>query len=370
MNENNKLKQIGLTVSTLASQTDNTKAKRKETTTQRKWRLEKERKKCQEKLANETEENCLRLDNRNQRLQDESQEQRETRLLVDRQRHALSITNETQKQRELRLQDFIRHGRNLGRSIAYFGSCAIKSHSHSLRLQDLRRRQALTIENETPEQHETQLQDLRRRQALTIENETQEQREATKEIQHSQAQRRVKTQIASFERAINTFCDRTCEICTKRCYPNQVAKCYLTETKAYLPDELRHRSMLLLCHRCKNHINSNKDHSPPKAYWNNLDPGPIPRELQELTQIEIRQLVRIKPFITIIKFDGVLGQYVFRAQAVLFAQDLHEIAEKLSNMRLRPTNNLDVVVVTETRENLNISREFSIDPSRANRALK
>ncbi|GBM87988.1 hypothetical protein AVEN_139907-1 [Araneus ventricosus] len=67
--------------------------------------------------------------------------------------------------------------------------------------------------------------------------------------------------------------------------------------------------MLLICHRCKNHINSNKDHSPPKAYWNTLDPGPIPRELQELTQAEIRLLARIKPFIKIIKFDGVLGQY-------------------------------------------------------------
>ncbi|GBN09196.1 hypothetical protein AVEN_184281-1 [Araneus ventricosus] len=128
--------------------------------------------------------------------------------------------------------------------------------------------------------------------------------------------------------------------------------------------------MLLLCLRCKYHINSNKDHSPRKAYWNNLDPNPIPRELQELTQIEIRLLARIKPFIKIIKFDGVLGQYGFRAQAVLFAQDLHEVTEKLPNMLLRPTNNLDVVVVTETLENLNIPREFSIDRSSVNRALK
>ncbi|GBM54952.1 hypothetical protein AVEN_33511-1 [Araneus ventricosus] len=104
---------------------------------------------------------------------------------------------------------------------------------------------------------------------------------------------------------------------------NQVGKYYFTETKAYLPDGLRNKPMLLLCHRCKNHINSNKDHSPPKAYWNNLDLGPIPRELQELTQVEIRLLARIKSFIKIIKFDGVLGQYGFRAQA----QDLHEVTE-------------------------------------------
>ncbi|GFT52456.1 hypothetical protein NPIL_144241 [Nephila pilipes] len=63
MNENNKLnKQTGLTVSALASQTDNAKGKRKETTTQRRRRLEKEKQKCQEKLANETEEKLLRID--------------------------------------------------------------------------------------------------------------------------------------------------------------------------------------------------------------------------------------------------------------------------------------------------------------------
>ncbi|GIY60738.1 uncharacterized protein CEXT_598692 [Caerostris extrusa] len=179
LNENDQLnKQTGLTVSTLASQTDNAKGKRKEAATQRKRRLEKgkrketapqrkrrlekgietatqrsirlekEKQKRQEKLATETEEEKrLRLDKRHLRLQDESQEMRKARLLADRQRHALRITNETQARRELRLQD-------------------------------LRRRQALRIANETKEQRETRLQDLRRRQALRIANETPEQREA------------------------------------------------------------------------------------------------------------------------------------------------------------------------------------------------
>ncbi|GFV85979.1 uncharacterized protein TNCV_203591 [Trichonephila clavipes] len=194
-----------------------------------------------------------------------------------------------------------------------------------------RRRQALTIENETQEDCETRLQGPRRRQVLTIENETQEQRRYCQErqhIQHSQTLRRVNAQISVFERAINTFCDRTCEICTTQCYPNLVTKCPLTETKAYLPYELRNKPMLLLCHRCKCHMNSNKDHSPLKGYWNNLDPGPKPRELQELTQIEICLLARIEPFIKIIKFDGLLGQYGFRAFAVLFAQNLNRVTEK------------------------------------------
>ncbi|GFT79311.1 transposable element Tcb2 transposase [Trichonephila clavipes] len=171
---------------------------------------------------------------------------------------------------------------------------------------------------------------------------------------------------------INTFCDRTCEICTKRCYPNQVTKCPLTETKTHLPNELRNKPALLLCHHYKKHINSNKDRSPPKAYWNNLDLGLIPRQLQELSQVDIRLLNKIKPFIKIIKFDGLLGQYGFRVreQAILFAQDLSEVTEKLPNVLPGLTKNLDVVVVAETLENLNILREFSIDRSRVNRALK
>ncbi|GFU99755.1 transposable element Tcb2 transposase [Trichonephila clavipes] len=181
---------------------------------------------------------------------------------------------------------------------------------------------------------------------------------------------RVNAQIAAFERAINTFCDRTCEICTKRCYPNQVTKCPLTETKTHLPNELGNKPVLLLCHHCKKHINSNKVRSPPKAYWNNLDLGLIPRQLQELCQVDIRLLTRIKPFIKIIKFDGLLGQYGFREQAILFAQDLSEVTEKLPNVLPGLNNNLDVIVVTETLENLNILRELSIDRSRVNRALK
>ncbi|GFY44979.1 hypothetical protein TNIN_57821 [Trichonephila inaurata madagascariensis] len=123
MNKENKLnKQTGLTVSVLAIQTYN--AKRNYNTTQVTIR-EKKNKRAKKKLANETEEEKRhRLDKRNQGFQDASQEQSETRLLADRQRHALSITNETREQRELRLQD-------------------------------LNRRQALTIKNETQEQCET-----------------------------------------------------------------------------------------------------------------------------------------------------------------------------------------------------------------------
>ncbi|GFV23003.1 hypothetical protein TNCV_562811 [Trichonephila clavipes] len=67
--------------------------------------IRKRKQKRQEKLGNETEEKRLRLNKRNRRLQDAYQEQRQTGLLANRQRHALLLTNEIQEQRELRLLD-------------------------------------------------------------------------------------------------------------------------------------------------------------------------------------------------------------------------------------------------------------------------
>lgn len=64
-------------------------------------------------------------------------------------------------------------------------------------------------------------------------------------------------------------------------------------------------------------MTSNKTITPSKAYWNNLDPGSIPDEIQALTQAEQRLLCRIIPLVKIVKFTGLYGQYGFRGQAVL-----------------------------------------------------
>lgn len=71
---------------------------------------------------------------------------------------------------------------------------------------------------------------------------------------------------------------------------------------------------------------------PPKAYWNNLDPGPIPAEIETLTLVERRLLARINPYLKIIKFDGRFGQYGLKGQAIHFAYDLFEIVDKLSEL--------------------------------------
>src|SRR5271163_415342 len=50
---------------------------------------------------------------------------------------------------------------------------------------------------------------------------------------------RMQNNIETFENAINIFCDRICEVCTKRCYLNQVTVCHVNEVSGeYLPIEL------------------------------------------------------------------------------------------------------------------------------------
>ena len=108
------------------------------------------------------------------------------------------------------------------------------------------------------------------------------------------------------------------------------------------------------------HLSKRNSAAPSKAYWSKLDPGPIPPEIEVLTQAEQRLLSRIIPFVKIVKFDGRFGQYGFKGQAILFAQDLLEISEKLPQMLPRSPEDAGIVVVTENLENLNITRQFSI----------
>lgn len=120
---------------------------------------------------------------------------------------------------------------------------------------------------------------LHRRAAETL-----EERSAHLEKIRQQRHERAAS-LEMFEKDINTFCNRFCEICTKRCYPNQVTTFQLGTTKpAYLPDELQINSQLILCHRCKTHVSSQKTTAPSKAYWNKLDPGIIPNEILVLSQ--------------------------------------------------------------------------------------
>lgn len=92
----------------------------------------------------------------------------------------------------------------------------------------------------------------RQRYALAIQNESeQEHQERLARLRDAYAQHSASAE--AFNRAINTFCDRTCEICIKQCYPDQVTKFTIKTVKPYLPQELASKNALVVCHRCNTH---------------------------------------------------------------------------------------------------------------------
>ncbi|GBM17240.1 hypothetical protein AVEN_95493-1 [Araneus ventricosus] len=126
----------------------------------------------------------------------------------------------------------------------------------------------------------------------------------------------------------------------------EVVKYRLTSPKPYLPPELSAKKDLLVCRRCNTHLKSSKSHAPSKAYWNNLLPGDISGEIAALTEPERRLLQRIIPYVKVIKFPGRFGQYGFKGHATLFALDIFEVSEKLSEMLPRSSTDVGIVVVT------------------------
>lgn len=91
----------------------------------------------------------------------------------------------------------------------------------------------------------------------------------------------------------------------------------------------------------------------------------VPPEIANLTEVEKRLLSRIIPFVKIIKLCGRFGQYGFKGQTVLFAQDVAEIAEQL------PLNitSAGLAFIVEERENIGNCRQYYIDIDRLKKAL-
>ncbi|CAI6343035.1 unnamed protein product [Macrosiphum euphorbiae] len=241
----------------------------KEPATQRKRRLERARIKYQEKKANEgSEAKRARLDKNRQAKKklraEETPSMKNKRLLQQRENRIKQRDKETPESGEARRQ--AEHERYLQRAAA-----------------------------ENPERRESRKQADHERYLQRCAAQTNQDRGDHLENIRRQWLERSASEI-EFEKAINTFCDQFCEVCTKRCYPNQVSILKLSNYKPnYLPIELLQKKQLLLCHRCKTHLSSRKTTAPPKAFWNKLDPGVIPNEIHLLSQAEKRLLSILRP---------------------------------------------------------------------------
>jgi hypothetical protein len=90
---------------------------------------------------------------------------------------------------------------------------------------------------------------------------------------------------------------------------------------------------------------------------NHTDPGAVPGDLPELTQVEEMLISRVHVFIEIRQIRG--QQYQYKGHVVNFLRDVGKIYSKLP---LLPTD-LEVIVVrpTNTPENPNLRRQFEKD---------
>ena len=84
-----------------------------------------------------------------------------------------------------------------------------------------------------------------------------------------------------------------------------------------------------------------------------------------MTQPEQQLWSPVIAFLKVIKFNGRFGHYGFKKHATLFALDIFEVSEKLPEMLPRSSDEGGIVVVTESLENLNISRDYTISRERA-----
>src|SRR6218665_45149 len=177
----------------------------------------------------------------------------------------------------------------------------------------------------------------------------------------------ISKDLELFFMRVNVFPDIACDICTKLCYSRQIFVVGLASivVPEYLPAELLEKKVLNLCYRCKTHITSKHTFCPSRSYWNNLDPGEIPLEIDRLTEVEKRLLARIVPFVKIVKLKGKYGQYGFRGQSILFGMDVFEVTETL------PQKSAQILIVTEHLENVSSGpKEYSISRDNVLRGLK
>lgn len=90
-----------------------------------------------------------------------------------------------------------------------------------------------------------------------------------------------------------------------------------------------------------------------------------PQQLVALSEVEIRLVSRIVPFVKIIKLGGRFGQKGFKGQAVLFAQQVEEITEQLP----MAIEQCGLTVVIETLENVDRVREYRVNLDNLRAAL-
>jgi hypothetical protein len=114
------------------------------------------------------------------------------------------------------------------------------------------------------------------------------------------------------------------------------------------------------CHRCHMEKSLFKKFSAD----NNMDPGEVPEELQDLTEIEEMLISKVFTVISIYRLRG--GQNGYRGNVINFPQDIEEFTTRLP----RIPSSLEVLIVRrQSSNNLEGFRDFTVRRSKVGRAL-
>ena len=94
-----------------------------------------------------------------------------------------------------------------------------------------------------------------------------------------------------------------------------------------------------------------------------MDPGEVPDELRDLTEVEEMLIARVFPVMSVYRLRG--GQHGYR-ENVNFPQDVQEFTTKLP----RDPSSLDVVVIRrQSASNLEAFRDFRVHRAKVVHAL-
>ena len=95
-----------------------------------------------------------------------------------------------------------------------------------------------------------------------------------------------------------------------------------------------------------------------------MDPGEVPYELRDLSEIEEMLIVRVFPMISVYKLRG--GQHGYRENVINFSQNVQEFVSKLP----RHPSLLDVLVIRrQSADNSEAFRDFKVHRIKVAHAL-
>src|SRR2546429_3629822 len=145
--------------------------------------------------------------------------------------------------------------------------------------------------------------------------------------------------LKKFRKKMENIRYKTCDVCNEHIPSLQIVKG--------------------MCRRCSKEKGTKKFSSE-----NDMDPGEVPDELKELTEIEEMLIAQVFSVVTVYRLKG--GQNGYRGNVISFPQDI----QNFTNLLLRNPSSLDVLVIRrQSPSDPSTFRDFTVRKSKVSRAL-